>query len=174
MRMAATIRAAHQSCDLRNWHDGISLSMYTLLRYAELKKPVWDDGEIAENIRWGCDYFLRVIAPEGYVYDAQFAPIGWQPRDYYLAPATLGAQCNVAMLFARASLFFRDADAAYAARLLAAARRILARDKSAPAWRRFRLMAHPLEWELDNQRRRHAAPEPRKEIYFIAGEAPPP
>ena len=29
----------HQSCDLRNWHDGISLSMYTLLRYAELKKP---------------------------------------------------------------------------------------------------------------------------------------
>ena len=114
----------HQSCDLRNWHDGISLSMYTLLRYAELKKPVWDDGEIAENIRWGCDYFLRVIAPEGYVYDAQFAPIGWQPRDYYLAPATLGAQCNVAMLLARASRFFRPSDAAYADRLLAAARRV--------------------------------------------------
>ena len=57
---------------------------------------------------------------------------------------------------------------------LAAARRILARDMSAPAWRRFRLMAHPLEWELDNQRRRHAAPEPRKEVYFVAGEEPPP
>ena len=57
---------------------------------------------------------------------------------------------------------------------LAAARRILACDKSAPAWRRFRLMAHPLEWELDNQRRRHVAPEPRKEVYFIAGEEPPP
>ena len=37
----------HQSCDLRNWHDGISMSMYALLRYAELKKPLWDDGEIA-------------------------------------------------------------------------------------------------------------------------------
>ena len=57
---------------------------------------------------------------------------------------------------------------------LAAARRILARDTSAPAWRRFRLMAHPLEWELDNQRRRHATPTPRKEVYFIAGEEPPP
>ena len=57
---------------------------------------------------------------------------------------------------------------------LAAARRILARDTSAPAWRRFRLMAHPLEWELDRQRRRHASPEPRKEIYFIAGEEGPP
>ena len=114
----------HQSNDLRNWHDGISLSMYTLLRYAELKKPLWDDGEIAEEIRWGCDYFLRVIAPEGYVYDAQFAPIGWQPRDYYLAPAALGAQCNVAMLLSRASRFFRPSDAAYADRLLAAARRV--------------------------------------------------
>jgi len=57
---------------------------------------------------------------------------------------------------------------------LAATRRILARDKSAPAWRRFRLMAHPLEWELDRQRRRHVAPEPRKGVYFIAGEEPPP
>ena len=57
---------------------------------------------------------------------------------------------------------------------LAATRRVLSRDTSAPAWRRFRLMAHPLEWELDNQRRRHAAPEPRKEVYFIAGEEGPP
>ncbi len=57
---------------------------------------------------------------------------------------------------------------------LAATRRILARDKSAPAWRRFRLMAHPLEWELDRQRQRHAVPEPRKRVYFVAGEEPPP
>ena len=57
---------------------------------------------------------------------------------------------------------------------LVATRRILARDKSAPAWRRFRLMAHPLEWELDNQRRRHVSPEARKGVYFIAGEEPPP
>ena len=57
---------------------------------------------------------------------------------------------------------------------LAATRRILARDKSAPAWRRFRLMAHPLEWELDRQRQRHVAPEPRKNVYFVAGEEGPP
>ncbi len=57
---------------------------------------------------------------------------------------------------------------------LVAVRRILARDKSAPAWRRFRLMAHPLEWELDNQRRRHVAPEPYRGYHFIAGEEGPP
>ena len=114
----------HQSCDLRNWHDGISMSLYGLLRYAELKTPGWDDGSLAAELRWGCDYFLKVIAPEGYVYDAQFAPIGWGPRHYYLAPATLGAQCNVAALFARAARFFQPADAAYAAKLLAASRRV--------------------------------------------------
>ena len=114
----------HQSCDLRNWHDGISMSMYAFLRYAEVKKPLWDDGEIAAELRWGCDYFLKVIAPEGYAYDAQFAPIGWGPRNYYMAPVTLGAQCNIAMLLARASRFFRESDKAYADRLLAAARRV--------------------------------------------------
>lgn len=125
-RIVRTIDARggyHQSCDLRNWHDGIPMSVYRILRYAELCKPRWDRGDIADEIRWGCDYFLKVIAPEGYVYDAQFAPCGWGPRDYYLAPATLGAQCNVAMLLARASKFFEN-DAAYAARLLAAAKGI--------------------------------------------------
>ncbi len=114
----------HQSCDLRNWHDGISMSLYCLLRYAEQTKPGWDAGEIADELRWGCDYFLKTLSPEGYVYDAQFAPIGWGPRNYYLAPATLGAQCNVVMLFARAARYFRATDAAYAGKLLSAARRI--------------------------------------------------
>jgi len=114
----------HQSCDLRNWHDGIPMSLYGLLRYAELKTPAWDDGDLADELRWGCDYLLKVISPEGYVYDAQFAPIGWGPRHYYIAPATFGAQCNVAALFARAARFFRSADAPYSAKLLAASRRV--------------------------------------------------
>lgn len=114
----------HQSCDLRNWHDGIPMSLYGLLRYAELAKPGWDEGEIAKELRWGCDYLLKVVGPEGYVYDAQFAPIGWGPRHYYLAPATLGAQCDVVMLFARAARYFKAADPAYAAKLVETARRV--------------------------------------------------
>ena len=114
----------HQSCDLRNWHDGIPMSLYGLLRYAELAKPGWDDGDVAKELRWGCDYLLKVVGPEGYVYDAQFAPIGWGARHYYLAPATLGAQCDVVMLFARAARYFRATDAAYSEKLLATARRV--------------------------------------------------
>ena len=133
-RVVRTIDACggyHQSNDLRCWHDGISMSLYSLLRYAELRRPLWDDGDIAAELRWGCDYFLKVIAPEGYVYDAQFAPIGWGPFDYYLAPATLGAQCNIVMLLARASRYFKE-DGDYAERLLAAAKRIDAQIETNP------------------------------------------
>lgn len=114
----------HQSADLRCWHDGVSQSMYQLLRYAELSRPEWDDGEIAENIRWGCDYFLKVLSPAGYLYTCQFVPIGWGPRDYYDHPSNLGSQCTTAMLFARAARFFRASDPEYADRLVSAARRI--------------------------------------------------
>ena len=127
----------HQSCDLRNWHDGISMSLYAILRYAELRHPLWDRGQIADELRWGCDYFLKVVSPEGYVYDAQFSPIGWGPRHYYLAPATLGAQCNVVMLFARASRYFRASDAAYADRLLATAKRIWNEVETNPFFEKF-------------------------------------
>ena len=128
----------HQSCDLRCWHDGMSMSFYALLRYAELRRPVWDRGAVAAEIRRGCDYFLKVLSPEGYVHDAQFVPLGWGARRYYIAPATLGAQCNVAMLFARASCFFRATDVAYADRLLAAARRLWAQIETNPFFAEFR------------------------------------
>ena len=115
----------HQSADLRCWHDGISMSMYSLLRYAERGTPKWDvDGDIDGDIRWGCDYFLKVISPEGYLYHCQFVPIGWGPRDYYSRPESLGAHANVIMLFARGSRYFAQKDSAYAATLLSAAKRL--------------------------------------------------
>ncbi len=115
----------HQSADLRCWHDGISMSMYCLLRYAERGIPKWDvDGDVDGNLRWGCDYFLKVMSPEGYLYDCQFVPIGWGPRDYYARPAALGSHVNVIMLFARASRHFAKKDPAYSETLLAAARRL--------------------------------------------------
>ncbi len=118
-------RGYHQSADLRCWHDGISMSMYALLRYAERGTPKWDvDGDVDGDIRWGCDYFLKIISPEGYLYDCQFVPIGWGPRDYYARPAVLGSHVNVIMLFARGSRHFAEKDPAYAAALLSAAKRL--------------------------------------------------
>ena len=121
----------HQSCDLRNWGDGISMSVYALLRYAETARPLWDEGQIRDEVRWGCDYFLKLVGPEGYAYDAQFTPIGWGPRRYYVVPAAFGAQANIAMLLARAAVYFKD-DKDYAAQLVGTARRVFEQMETNP------------------------------------------
>lgn len=113
----------HQSGDLRCWADGISLSLYALLRWAEVRKPRWDSGDIDEELRWGCDYFLKLVGPEGYAYDSQFVPIGWGPRDYYPQPAAFPGQLNICCLLARAARRFRS-DGAYARRLTEVAERM--------------------------------------------------
>ena len=114
----------HQSGDLRCWADGISMSMYALLRTAEEFHPLWDEGDFAAEVRWGLDYFLKLTRRDGMLYDCQFVPIGWGPRHYYDTPANVGAHWNVARLFARASAYFRNSDPAYADRLLDAAKRV--------------------------------------------------
>ena len=113
----------HQSGDLRGWADGISMSIYSLLRWSDVRHPLWDDGDIDEEIRWGCDYFLKLVGPEGYAYDCQFAPIGWGPRDYYPQPASMGAQQNICALLARAARRFA-VDADYSRRLRETAERM--------------------------------------------------
>ena len=113
----------HQSGDLRCWADGISLSLYSLLRWAEVRQPCWDTGEVDEELRWGCDYFLKLVCPEGYAYDCQFVPIGWGPRDYYPQPAAFPGQLNICCLLARAARRFRP-DAVYARRLTETAERM--------------------------------------------------
>ncbi len=114
----------HQSCDLRCWSDGISLSLLGLLHFAEREHPPWDRGQLAEELRWGCEYFLKLIAPEGFLYDSQFVPIGWGPRDYYNVPTNLGAHCNTVLLLAGAARCFREFDPNFARRCEEGARKI--------------------------------------------------
>lgn len=104
----------HQSGDLRCWHDGCSSAVYNYLRYAEEEKPLWEDGIFAEEIRWGVDYFRKTVSPEGFIYDCQFVPLGWGPRDYYNSPAPITDHCNIISLLARSSTYFRESDPAYA------------------------------------------------------------
>ena len=122
----------HQSGDLRCWADGISMSMYALLRVAEMFHPLWDEGDFAAEVHWGLDYFLKLTRADGMLYDCQFVPIGWGPRHYYDTPAPVGAHWNVARLFARAATFFKNDAPEYAARLLDAAKRIKNYLKTSP------------------------------------------
>lgn len=114
----------HQSGDLRCWHDGCSSAVYGYLRYAEESEPLWDEGILEEEIRWGVDYFRKTVSPEGFIYDCQFVPLGWGPRDYYNSPAALSDHYNICRLLARSSLYFRESDPAYASENLALAEKV--------------------------------------------------
>lgn len=104
----------HQSGDLRCWHDGCSSAIYGYMRFAEAGKPLWDDGDLDEEIRWGVDYFRKTVSPEGFVYDCQFVPLGWGSRDYYNSPAPLSDHYNICRLLARSAVYFRESDPGYA------------------------------------------------------------
>lgn len=123
-RTLDTAGGYHQSCDLRCWNDGISSAVYAYLRYAELSNAPWEKGIFEEEIRWGCDYFMKLISPEGFIYDSQFVPLGWGARDYYNTPTPLGAHCNIVALLARSARFFEKKDPIYSQRCLQSARQI--------------------------------------------------
>lgn len=108
----------HQSADLRCWAGGVGGSLYSLIRFAQISAPLWDEGSIRDEIRWGCDYFLKVVSPEGFVYDCQFVPIGYGPRDYYNSPAPMPEQYVVCQMLAAAAHYFQGKgdDPAYAER----------------------------------------------------------
>jgi len=127
----------HQSGDLRGWADGISMGIYSVMRWAELRQPLWNDGIVDEELRWGLDYFLKLVGPEGYAYDCQFVPIGWGPRDYYPQPAPQGAQMNITALLARGARRYRDSDPEYAKRLLATAERVWQNLETNPVYDRL-------------------------------------
>ena len=116
----------HQSCDLRAWADDTARGVWQLFRWAENAKPAWDDGIVDEELRWGAEYFAKLVGPEGWAYDCQFEPIGWGPRNYYLRPAPLSAQYCVLHVLTSAARRFKASDSAFAATCLAKAKAVYA------------------------------------------------
>ncbi len=117
----------HQSCDLRKSIDGVSIGFIGLLRQAMLRAPGWDDGAIAAEVRWNCDYLRKVMHPDGYLRDGLFLEVGpyWGPRYYYNTPAGPSEQWHGISLLALAARYFKDrGDDAVAADCEQAARRI--------------------------------------------------
>lgn len=100
----------HQSCDLRKWADSSSFAVEALIRFAEAAPDDYLRGKAEEEIRWGLDYFQRLVSPEGFVYDCQFTPIGWKPFECWNRPAPMVAQTLVIRLLARGAAYFRERD----------------------------------------------------------------
>ena len=115
----------HQSGDLRAWADDTARGVWQLFRWAEKAKPAWDDGIVEEELRWGAEYFAKLVGPEGWAYDCQFEPIGWGPRNYYATPAPMAAQFCVLHALCRAARYFKVRDTAFAAKCLAKAESVM-------------------------------------------------
>jgi hypothetical protein len=104
----------HQSSDLRKWSWGLNLGLIGLVQFSTIQKPVWDKGCITEEVRWGCDYYQKLVRSDGGMYDCVFIPIHWGSRDYYPTDPPAPALWNTILHLALAAEYFRDKDTDYA------------------------------------------------------------
>ncbi len=106
----------HQSSDLRKWPWGLNLGLIGLVQFGAIQKPFWDRGCITEEVRWGCDYYQKLLRSDGGMYDCVFIPIHWGSRDYYPTDPPAPALWNTILHQALAADYFKDKDADYAAK----------------------------------------------------------
>jgi hypothetical protein len=106
----------HQSSDLRKWSAFEILGLMGLVEYGQKETPRWDNGSLTEEIRWGSDYFQKLVRDDGGMYDSVFIPLGWGPRDYYPTDPPPPALWNMIGYQASAARYFATRDAAYAAK----------------------------------------------------------
>ena len=114
----------HQSSDLRKLAWGLNLGLMGLVKFGGLQQPPWDQGSIAEEVRWGCDYYQKIVRDDGGMFDSISIPLGWGPRDYYPSDPPAPALWNNIRHQAMAAEYFKDRDAAYAAKCRQTAERV--------------------------------------------------
>jgi hypothetical protein len=95
-----------------------------LVKFGGLQQPHWDQGSIAEEVRWGCDYYQKIVRDDGGMFDSVFIPLGWGPRDYYRSDPPAPALWNNIRHQAMAAEYFNVRDAAYAAKCRQTAERV--------------------------------------------------
>lgn len=114
----------HQSSDQRKYPWGLNLGLMGLVQFGGLQKPYWDQGSVAEEVRWGCDYYQKIVRDDGGMFDSVFIPLGAGPRDYYPTDPPAPALWNNIRHQAMAAEYFKDRDAAYAAKCRQTAERV--------------------------------------------------
>jgi hypothetical protein len=103
----------HQSCDLRKWASLEVIGLMGLTRFAQMQSPRWDKGGIAEELRWGGDYYQKLVRDDGGMLDSVFVPLGWGPRDFYLSDAPPPAMWNAIRYQAMLAAYFKSRNAPY-------------------------------------------------------------
>ncbi len=103
----------HQSCDLRKWISLEVIGLLGLTHFGQMQSPRWDNGCIAEELRWGSDYYQKLVREDGGMLDSVFIPLGWGPRDFYLSDSPPPAMWSTIRHQALLATYFQPRDAAY-------------------------------------------------------------
>lgn len=116
----------HQSGDLRKWTFGSSFGLLGLGMTDLKRAPHWDAGQIAEEFRWGNQYFQKMIRPDGGLMDTVNLPYGWGPRTFYRQDGSLMSHYIVMAGQAIGAHMFARKDPAYSRKCLELAKRMWA------------------------------------------------
>jgi len=73
----------HQSGDLRKWMTGTPFGLSGLSQLGMRHQPRWDQGQIADELRWGNQYFHKMIRSDGGLMDHVVVPNEWSGRKVY-------------------------------------------------------------------------------------------
>ncbi|MBU4366517.1 MAG: glycoside hydrolase family 9 protein [Kiritimatiellae bacterium] len=114
----------HQSGDLRKWMMGTPLGLSGLSQLGLLHNPRWDEGQIADELRWGNRYFHKMIRPDGGLMEHVVFPGDWSSRKVYPNdPPPHGSYMTI-IGQALATRYMKERDPEHSRKCLAAARRI--------------------------------------------------
>lgn len=124
----------HQSCDLRKWMMGTPYGLTGLSQLGLLRNPRWEQGQIADELRWGNRYFHKMIRPDGGLMDHVVFPTTWTGRKVYPNDAPPHATYMTIVGEALTARYLAERDPAHSRKCLEAARRMWAymRGPSAP------------------------------------------
>lgn len=114
----------HQSCDLRKWITGTPYGLLGLSQLGLLKNPRWDEGRIADELRWGNRYFHNMIRPDGGLMDSVVVPLGWGERLVYPNDPPTCSSYVMIVGQTMAARYLKERDPAHSSACLDAAMRI--------------------------------------------------
>lgn len=114
----------HQSCDLRKWLFGTPFALAGLSQLGTIKHPRWDNGQIADELRWGNRYFHSMVRTDGGLMDHIVVPVRWDHRDVYPNDPPFCATYLMIVGQAMAGRYLADKDPEHAKKCLEVARRV--------------------------------------------------
>ena len=94
----------HQSCDLRKSPCGVSIGLYGMARSAINDNTCAGKILFKDELMFACDYYLRLISPEGIMRNTLSFPFGWEKRQFFNSPAPASGQWCATRLLALASI----------------------------------------------------------------------